>query len=57
MSAQAKQHINIPQIFIVDPLGNIFLSHQIPVNADQLPQFGKQILADMKKVLKYSKVG
>jgi len=57
MPEQAKQYITKPQVFIVDPLGNVFLSHQLPVNTEQLPQFGKQILADMKKLLKYSKVG
>ena len=57
MPIQAKQYIDKSQVLIVDPLGNVFLSHQIPDNAEQLPQFGKQILADMKKVLKYSKVG
>ncbi len=57
MPEQAKQYIVNPQVFIVDPLGNVFLSHQLPENIEQLPQFGKQILADMKKLLKYSKVG
>ena len=57
MPEQAKQQIVKPQIFIVDPLGNVFLSHQLPENTEQLPQLGKQILADMKKLLKYSKVG
>ena len=57
MSEQAKQQIAKSQIFIVDPLGNVFLSHQLPKNIEELPQLGKQILADMKKLLKYSKVG
>lgn len=57
MPTKAKAHIHKPQILIVDPLGNVFLSHQIPETTEQLPQFGKQILADMKKLLKYSKVG
>ena len=57
MSDQAKQQIIQSKIFIVDPLGNIFLSHQLPEKTAELPQFGKQILADMKKLLKYSKVG
>lgn len=57
MPEGAKLHIEKPEIFIVDPLGNVFLSHQIPENMEKLPQFGKQILADMKKLLKYSKVG
>lgn len=54
---QAKEHISTPQVLIVDPLGNVFLSHHIPGSREQLSQFGKQILADMKKLLKYSKVG
>jgi len=57
LPAKAKEHINTPQVLIVDPLGNVFLSHQIPAGSAGLPQFGKQILADMKKLLKYSKVG
>lgn len=57
MPEQAKQYIAKPQVFIVDPLGNVLLSHQLPENTAQLPQFGNQVLADMKKLLKYSKVG
>jgi len=57
MSEPAKSYITAPQVFIVDPLGNVFLSHSIPENNELLPTFGKQVLADMKKLLKYSKVG
>lgn len=57
MPSQAKGVITEPQVLIVDPLGNIFMSHKTPEEVEQLPQFGKQILADMKKLLKYSKVG
>lgn len=57
MPSKGKTLITKEKIFIVDPLGNIFLSHQIPDSTEYLPQFGKQILADMKKLLKYSKVG
>ncbi len=57
MPTMAKQYITEPQVLVVDPLGNVFLSHPIPNDVEQLPQFGKQILADMKKLLKYSKVG
>jgi hypothetical protein len=46
-----------PQILIADPLGNIILSHQLPVNTQQQGVLGKAIIADMKKLLKYSKVG
>lgn len=57
MPSEAKQSIAQPQILIVDPLGNVFLSHELPADSALLPQFGKQIMADMKKLLKYSKVG
>jgi len=56
-SVKAKELLDKPQVLIVDPLGNVFMSHVIPNSAGDLPQFGKQILADMKKLLKYSKVG
>jgi hypothetical protein len=57
MPEQAKTYLSQPQILVVDPLGNVFLSHEIPENSEALPAFGKQIVADMKKLLKYSKVG
>lgn len=57
LADKANEYLNNPQILIVDPLGNVFMRHEIPNDAKQLPQFGKQILADMKKLLKYSKVG
>ena len=54
---QVKAYVQQPQILIADPLGNVFLSHHIPDNIEQLTQFGKKVLVDMKKLLKYSKVG
>ena len=57
MPALVKELITQSQVFIVDPLGNVILSHVIPSNAEQLPQFGKAILADFKKLLKYSRIG
>jgi hypothetical protein len=58
MPEQSKNIITQSQVLIVDPLGNIVLSH-FPPMAETTPQaaFGKAILADMKKLLKYSKVG
>ncbi len=57
MPSLTKNIIPTAQILVADPQGNIFLSHQIPEKSDQLGAFGKQILADMKKVLKYSRIG
>ncbi|WP_448212567.1 hypothetical protein [Colwellia sp. MEBiC06753] len=44
-------------VFIVDPLGNVVLTHPYPASAEQLPAYGKAILADLKKLLKYSRIG
>ena len=57
MPSQTKSLVNDTQVLIVDPLGNVILSHKTPVDAQELPQFGKNILADMKKLLKYSRIG
>ncbi|WP_440874853.1 hypothetical protein [Thalassotalea sp. PLHSN55] len=57
MPSVAKQKINQGSVFVVDPLGNIILQHVPPTQENDLPAFGKQILADMKKLLKYSRVG
>lgn len=49
--------IDHPTVLLVDPLGNIVLEHQLPESIEQQSAFGKGILADMKKLLKYSKIG
>ncbi len=45
------------KVLLVDPLGNIILEHNLPKSTEQQAMFGKGILADMKKLLKYSKIG
>jgi hypothetical protein len=52
-----SQFLSQPQVLVVDPLGNVVLSHTPPKNDDAQAMFGKEILADMKKLLKYSRVG
>ncbi len=54
---QALQNNMQNQILVVDPLGNVILKHSPPSDSNSLNDFGKQILADMKKLLKYSRVG
>lgn len=53
----ARNIIKQPQIYIVDPLGNLVLSHKPPEESKDLAQFGKGILTDLKKLLKYSRIG
>jgi hypothetical protein len=54
---QANAHFSINQLLIVDPLGNVVMSYQSPLEEQGLVTFGKAILADMKKLLKYSRIG
>ncbi|PCI61566.1 MAG: hypothetical protein COB35_06075 [Gammaproteobacteria bacterium] len=57
LPTKTQQLFTQPQVLIVDPLGNVILSHQPPKNSQALPLFGKALLADFKKVLKYSRIG
>jgi len=57
LTPQMKNLLLEPQVLITDPLGNIILRHQLPAKEQQNAAFGKAIIADMKKLLKYSKVG
>mgnify|MGYP000291569801 FL=1 len=57
MPSAAKTLLTPSNIVVVDPLNNLVLSHQIPSSSDALPAFGKAVLADMKKLLKYSRIG
>ncbi|MDO6445396.1 hypothetical protein Q4493_06345 [Colwellia sp. 1_MG-2023] len=54
---QANEHIATNQLVIVDPLGNVVMSYQGPKEKAGLVSFDKAILADMKKLLKYSRIG
>lgn len=53
----ALQAAELGEVFIVDPHGNVVLSHQLPDNIEALPFVGKAIVADFKKLLKYSRIG
>ncbi|KGJ97453.1 hypothetical protein [Colwellia psychrerythraea] len=57
LTPQMDNLLQGPQVLIADPLGNIILRHQLPEKAQQQAALGKAIVADMKKLLKYSKVG
>lgn len=56
-SEKTEQHITPSELLVVDPLGNVVMSYQAPQDASSLTGFGKAILADMKKLLKYSRIG
>jgi cytochrome oxidase Cu insertion factor (SCO1/SenC/PrrC family) len=45
------------KVYLVDPLGNIIMSYPTPQNDKEVITFGKAILSDLLKLLKYSKLG
>lgn len=57
LTPQMNSLLQEPQVLIADPLGNIILNYQTPTQDQHQASFGKAIIADMKKLLKYSKVG
>lgn len=57
LTPKMNQLLTQPQVLISDPLGNVILSYKLPQQDQQQAAFGKAIIADMKKLLKYSKVG
>lgn len=57
LTQHTKQHLEQNHIYIVDPLGNIVVSHAIPPQSEEIPAFGKAVVADFKKLLKYSRIG
>lgn len=56
-SNQFNESLIANKVWVADPMGNIVLSFNPPENSDDMPVFGKAILADLKKLLKYSKMG
>ncbi len=57
LSPKIQETLPAAQVLIADPLGNIILRYEPPKNAKQQANFSQAIIADMKKLLKYSKVG
>lgn len=54
---QALTEAELGEVLIVDPHGNVVLSHELPKEIEALPFVGKAIVADFKKLLKYSRIG
>lgn len=59
LSEPLDKHTTMTQgtLIVADPLGNQVLLHKVPLEQEALSLFGKSLIADMKKLLKYSKVG
>ncbi|GHF99711.1 hypothetical protein [Thalassotalea marina] len=56
-SSAMNQAMEDNQIIIADPMGNLVMTHKVPIGEENIQVMAKAILADMKKLLKYSKIG
>lgn len=57
ISERAKEKLDSDYIYISDSLGNIILRYPLPVTEQEVLGFGKSILSDLRKLLKYSRIG
>ncbi|WP_371374788.1 hypothetical protein [Thalassotalea aquiviva] len=55
--AHVATELSSSKVYIADPLGNIIISYQQPISENEVPSFGKAMLSDLKKLLKYSRIG
>ncbi|TLU64636.1 hypothetical protein FE810_11135 [Thalassotalea litorea] len=56
-SLQATLRVLPNQIYIADPLGNVMMIYARPETEQEFKQFSKNLLSDMRKLLKYSRIG
>lgn len=54
---ERKQARGQGQVWVVDPLGNLVLTYPQAKSNGDFPALGKAIVSDMKKLLKYSRIG
>ncbi|MDN3652286.1 hypothetical protein QWY77_05870 [Thalassotalea ponticola] len=58
LTATSKPNqLSSEQIYIADPLGNVVLTYPQPTGDDAVLSLGKAMLSDLKKLLKYSRIG
>jgi hypothetical protein len=49
--------VSTSQLLIIDPLGNGMLLHSVPTDERQSILEGKGFVKDLKRLLKYSRIG
>jgi len=57
MTTAAKDHLDPAKVYVADPLGNIILEYPQPTTDQEVLAFGKAMLSDLRKLLKYSRIG
>ena len=56
-SEETKNRLESDHVYLADPLGKVLLSYPVPQSQQATIDFGKALLADLRKLLKYSKIG
>lgn len=57
VSDAAMHKIDSNQVYVSDPLGNVILQYAVPTSDEELLALGKAMLSDLRKLLKYSRIG
>jgi len=57
VTTNVKEQLDPAKIYVADPLGNIILEYSQPTTDQEVLAFGKAMLADLRKLLKYSRIG
>jgi hypothetical protein len=57
ISAASKDQLESNSVYVSDALGNIILKYPAPTTDDEVLDLGKAMLSDLRKLLKYSRIG
>lgn len=57
LTASARDRLETNQVYVSDPLGNVILKYAAPASDEEVLKMGKAMLSDLRKLLKYSRVG
>lgn len=57
MTAAVQDKIKSDWVYVSDPLGNVILKYAAPTSDEEVLALGKAMLSDLRKLLKYSRIG
>jgi hypothetical protein len=57
LSSAASSQLDTSAVYVSDPLGNVILKYSTPKSDQDVLAMGKAMLSDLRKLLKYSRVG
>tara|TARA_R110001592_G_scaffold324870_3_gene604611 strand:- start:2364 stop:2924 length:561 start_codon:yes stop_codon:yes gene_type:complete len=57
LSAASQDRLESNSVYVSDALGNVILKYPAPTTDDEVLALGKAMLSDLRKLLKYSRIG